>query len=247
MIAFLAVGLVVSTKIGGGGDLHNMDMFLIGLLFVAALGWKAIGDRLRNFLGEPGAWIRLALVLLATVPAFAPMMALRPISFSKDADWLSVLADVARPRDLGSLPDDEAVASGLEEIRNALQAAGARGEVLFMDQRQLLTFGYVQKAPLISDYEKKRMMDEALSANAAYFQPFYRDLAAHRFSLIISSPLRTPIKDRDYGFSEENNAWVKWVAKPVLCYYEEQDTLNDVKVELLQPKSDTSECSAVLP
>jgi hypothetical protein len=40
MLAFLGVGLVASVKIGGGGDLHNLDMFLIGMLFVAALAWR---------------------------------------------------------------------------------------------------------------------------------------------------------------------------------------------------------------
>jgi hypothetical protein len=41
LIAFLVVGLIVSTKIGGGGDLHNMDMFLIASMFSVALAWKA--------------------------------------------------------------------------------------------------------------------------------------------------------------------------------------------------------------
>jgi hypothetical protein len=39
LLAFFIVGLVVSVKIGGGGDLHNMDMFIIGLMFTAALAW----------------------------------------------------------------------------------------------------------------------------------------------------------------------------------------------------------------
>ena len=111
-----------------------------------------------------------------------------------------------------------------------------------MDQRQLLTFGYVRDVPLVGPYEKKRLMDEALSQNSTYFGPFYADLAAHRFSLIISSPLRTPIQDSEYGFGEENNAWVKWVARPILCYYAEQDTLNEVKVELLVPRASSEAC-----
>ena len=54
LLAFLVVGLVVSTKIGGGGDLHNMDMFLIGLLFTAAIAWDGgAGDWLLNGLGVP--------------------------------------------------------------------------------------------------------------------------------------------------------------------------------------------------
>ena len=75
----------------------------------------------------------------------------------------------------------------------------------------------------------------------------YKDLAEHRFSLIISDPLRTPIKDSDYGFGEENNAWVKWVARPVLCYYEEQNTLDNVRVELLIPREGNPDCTSELP
>ena len=158
-----------------------------------------------------------------------------------------MLADVQKPRDLGSLPSNDSIAVDLQKLGNDVQAAQAQGDVLFMDQRQLLTFGNIKNVRLVSEYEKKRMMDEALSGNTSYFQPFYADLASHRFSLIISDPLRTPIKDSDYGFGEENNAWVKWVAKPVLCYYEEKDTLTDVRVELLVPHQGSTDCSAVLP
>ncbi len=90
-------------------------------------------------------------------------------------------------------------------------------------------------------------MDEALSGNRAYFAPFYDDLSNRRFALIVSSPLRTPIKDSEYGFGEENNAWVQWVARPVLCYYEELNTLNEVKVELLVPREAASACASALP
>jgi hypothetical protein len=40
-IAFLVVGIIVSVKIGGGSNLHNVDMFLIGLLFAGMLAWEA--------------------------------------------------------------------------------------------------------------------------------------------------------------------------------------------------------------
>jgi hypothetical protein len=158
-----------------------------------------------------------------------------------------VLADAERPRDLGSLPNAAVTSASLEQVREAVVDAQEQGEVLFMDQRQLLTFGFVEGVMLVPEYEKKRMMDEALSRNADYFADFYRDLSARRFALIVSSPLRTPIKDSEYGFGEENNAWVEWVARPILCYYEEKDTLNEVKVELLVPRTGTVDCASVLP
>ena len=247
MFAFLVVGLIISTKIGGGGDLHNLDMFLIGLLFIASALWRAGGERWLLDLQNSSAWLRALTVVLIALPAYQPLMEMHPISLAGDANWLAVLADVQRPRDLGSLPAQATVDASLQKLRLAVQAAQVRGPVLFMDQRQLLTFGYITNVELVSAYEKKRTMDEALSGDAAYFQLFYQDLAAHRFSLIVSSLLRTPIKDSEYGFGEENNAWVKWVAKPVLCYYAEQDTLGDVKVELLAPKSTPTDCSSSLP
>ena len=246
-LLFLAVGLVISTKIGGGGDLHNMDMFLIGLLFAAALAWRSSGALWVRSVSSSRLLLQTLLILVIALPAFQPLMSLSPISFAGDENWLMTLTGAARPRDLGSLPSDEATASDLGKLQAAVRTAQAKGDVLFMDQRQLLTFGYLQDVSLIPEYEKKQMMDEALSGNRAYFDPFYKDLAAHRFSLVISDPLRTPIRGSDYGFGEENDAWVKWVTKPVLCYYEEQDTLTDVHVELLAPRKVPIDCTGVLP
>jgi len=246
-LAFLAVGLVVSTKIGGGGDLHNLDMFLIGMVFIFGIVWRAGQRKMAQVVGREAGWAFALILLIVVLPANGALQALRPLSFADDAAWLSVLADVERPRDLGSLPSAEITASSLNQLREAVALARGQGEVLFMDQRQLLTFGFIGDVKLVPEYEKKRMMDEALSANAAYFTDFYDDLSAGRFSLVISSPLRTPIKDSEYGFGEENNAWVEWVARPMLCYYAEKDTLNDVKVELLVPRTEAVDCASSLP
>ena len=42
--------------------------------------------------------------------------------------------------------------------------ARSQGEILFMDQRQLLTFGYVRNVPLVPEYEKKVLMNAAMGA-----------------------------------------------------------------------------------
>ena len=172
---------------------------------------------------------------------------IRSFDFAKDAAWIKTLADVPTEKDLEMLPQQEDVDSALQTIQEEVDTAELHGEVLFMDQRQLLTFGNISGVTLVPEYEKKWMMDEALSEKAAYFEPFYADLAAHRFSLIVSEPLHTPVKDSSYQFGEENNAWVKWVSSPVLCYYEEKETLKKVGVQLLVPKSEPVDCSAQLP
>jgi hypothetical protein len=248
LLAFLGVGLVASTKIGGGGDLHNMDMFLIGLMFTAVIAWQNGGrEWLANIAVAP-LWIKIVLIILFALPGLQPLREMRSYHFAEDLSWLRVLTDAPVKSTLDMLPPEDVTREALDVIRaEVVLAQGEGGEVLFMDQRQLLTFGYISGVPLIAEYEKKMLMNEALSANAAYFEPFYADLEARRFALIISDPLRTPIKDSSFQFGEENNAWVTWVSNPVLCYYEEKHLLKEVSVQLLVPKREPVDCSDQLP
>jgi hypothetical protein len=247
LFAFLVVGLVASTKIGGGGDLHNMDMLLIGLLFMGALAWYNGGGEWFQNVAVIHPAMRVVIVALLVSSSTTALFELRSYRLEEDAFRLKILSDASREVDLEMLPTRSEVDSALQFIREEVAKASSRGEVLFMDQRQLLTFGYITDVPLVADYEKKVLMNQALSGDAAYFNKFYEDLASHRFSLIVSEPLRTPIKDSSFQFGEENNAWVKWVAAPVLCYYMPLETIKTVNVQLLVPAAGTEDCSAILP
>ena len=220
MIIFLIVGLVVSTKIGGGGDLHNMDMFLIGLVFVVALAWKAGADQvLLNLDTQP--WLIQAVIIIMMF-----LLAIKPVSeiFPQN------------------LPPAKDVANALETIREQVSLANQNGEVLFLDQRQLLTFGYVENVPLVPEYEKKYLMDQAMSGDTEYFKKFYEDLSQQRFTLIISEPLKIVYQGSDHHFGLENDTWVKWVSEPILCYYEPSFTFKPQRTQLLVPRDDISNC-----
>jgi hypothetical protein len=247
LLAFLVVGLVVSTKIGGGGDLHNMDMFLIGLMFTTVLVFKQQGTGLPSKMDQAPFWIKVALIGSVMLPGLQSLTDLRSYGFAEDVSWLSKLTDTVDVKNLDMYPSDEQVKFALSVIQeNVENVQASGGKVLFIDQRQLITFGYI-KVRLFPEYEKKLLMEMALNKNSEYFKNFYLDLQAGRFDLIISEPLRTPIKDSSYQFGEENNAWVKWVSTPILCFYEEKDMLKEVGVQLLVPKTDPVECDAVLP
>jgi hypothetical protein len=245
--AFLTVGLVVSTKIGGGGDLHNMDMLLIGLFFVTLVAFYNGGkDWLQNSQFEP-LWIKVLLVSLIAIPAIGPLQEMRSYNNGNATPWLVALTDASSERALDIYPSEQVTQESLNTIQNEVDLAKVRGEVLFMDQRQLLTFGFVEDVPLVPDYDKKVLMERALTKDRGYFREFYEDLEAGRFSLIIVQPLNTPRKGSDFQFGEENNAWVKWVANPLLCFYEIKQTLIDVNVQLLVPGSLPVDCAEILP
>lgn len=215
--AFLGVGIVISVKIGGGSNLHNLDMLLIGLLLLAGLAWKNGGRDLFLEKESNTLWLKIILLALVILPA----------------------AKAIREPGYFHLPSKELVQEALQETQAAVELARQEGDVLFMDQRQLITFGYAGDVPLIADYEKKKLMDEAMAGNETYFGGYYQDLAEHRFALIVSEPLRAEFQGDTFNFGSENDAWVKWVSIPMLCYYEPISTYPEVGLELLVPRDET--------
>ncbi len=209
----LLTGLVVSLKAGGGDNLHNFDMYLVTLLIETGWGIYALKDRINSARLSPPkpAWLWGAVL----VPMYFLFLATPPRSIPNARWW--------KP--------------ALKKVRHLVQEAHAQGgEVLFMDQRQLLTFGFVDPVPLVAEYEKTYLMDQAMAANEAFFAAYYRDLAHQRFTLIISEPLEACGQTTEEGFAFENNAWVQWVVLPTLQYYRPLATFGAAGVQILIPR-----------
>ena len=213
-LAFLGVGLVASTKIGGGSNLHNLDMFWVALVLVAGWAWKDLVYACTHA-GLTRTW-GVVLVSLALIsPAMYAVQYGTPLV----------------------LPPEVKIQAALDSIRQNVAQAQQHGEVLFLDDRQLLTFGEVTNVPLVVEYEKKYLMDQAMAANADYFKQFNQDLAAHRFVMIITEPLALTYKSIENNFNEENNAYVHWVTAPLMCYYQPKITFEEVSTQILVPRS----------
>jgi hypothetical protein len=226
---FFAAGLVVSAKIGGGGDLHNLDLFMLTLILVVVLGLISLTKREGLYSQNPWTLVLILYMMVHLVYQFTP--------WSPDSTYHPYL----------DLPNQNQVNEALSLIRQETSNLKDKGDVLFMDQRQLLTFGYVDAVPFVPEYEKKYMMDQAMGGNAQYFKPYYHDLANKRFSLIVTENLKTTIfGDMGVPFSEESDAWVKWVSIPTLCFYEPIYTSRRTNVELLIPRQNPVGCEVYL-
>jgi hypothetical protein len=134
------------------------------------------------------------------------------------------------------LPKTDLIEMTLREVKKEVREKSENGEVLFIDQRQLISFRQIQEITLIPEYEKKYMMDKAMAGDAVYFSTFYRDLESKRFALIVTEPLNVSEKTNVDDFSEENNAWVKYVTVPVLENYEAIYTDKKNNIQMLVPK-----------
>lgn len=211
---FSVIGFIVSVKIGGGSNLHNLDMLWLTVTLLAAWIFR---DWLSQ--GLPGLRETKSVLAVFCIAIVFPV---------------TLMITYGEPF---GMPDDYFVTSSLQKLNVEVDESSKAGEVLFLDQRQLLTFGLVKNVPLVAEYEKKVLMNEALSGNKAYFDGFYEDLKNHRFTLIVSEPLRKSMADEDIrNFAEENNAWVYWVSKPLLQYYKPKVTFDEVGVQLLIPR-----------
>src|SRR5512138_393360 len=220
MIGVLFVGsLVVSTKIGGGGDLHNMDAYAILLATVTAY---LVGGRAQVEPGEPELKIRS----LPTLAVAALILIL----------FLILL--------LSPYPqyDQTKNENAYRQLVQAVNEIGRQGPVLFINERQLVTFGDVQ-VPLVADYEAVTLMEMAMSNNQTYLNRFYGDLKSHRFAAIVAAKQNEVIKETG-PLVEENNAWNSRVSPYLLCYYHPALTIEPQgnRLEVYVPTTGAAQC-----
>ncbi len=221
LLVLLGGGMVVSVKIGGGGDLHNMDAYLMMLGVVAAMVFwqRAVPDSPSVPASPP--WFAAALAVI--VPVYFALQSFNPVPVLRSAY-------------------DEFV---VREIRTYLKSAAAQGQdSLLITQRQLVTFGEVD-IPLVPEYEVVTLMEMAMSRNEKYLGQFYHDLSEHRFAYIVVSPLFLGYKGAESPFGEENDVWVRYVARPLDCMYQPLDTFEDSQVQILVPRPGKPVCSLV--
>ncbi len=212
---FMTGGIVVSIKIGGGSNLHNLDAFLIFL--VLACGYltfeRYTPDWPNKMKPVKTAWTWFALAAL--IPMVA-VLGQEPDFYQLSSDYVNEL-------------------SSLQTVID--QAQQKDGEVLFITQRHLVTFGMLHGVRFDPNYEKVVLMEMAMADNRSYLNAFEDNLAAHRYALVIFERLTGGLQTRENAFSEENNAWYTRVTLPVLKYYQLKEDYPALSISVLEPNS----------
>ena len=120
------------------------------------------------------------------------------------------------------------------------------GEILFATQRHLITFGMVDGAENVHDYEKMILMEMAMAGNQVYLDNFAQDLENHRFSLIIHGRIPPRHKDVDkHSLAEESNAYLDRVGEIILCYYALEEEIIEAGINILVPAD--NKCAVIEP
>ena len=211
----LAGGLMVSIKIGGGSNLHNLDAYFLMLMLGGGYfyfhRWTP-----ESPMDLPASNNFPALVLVIVLPIWFILQTGGAL-FTWDHVMVNEVENTIRAR--------------------TEQTAQEGGEVLFISQRQLLALKMVD-VPLIPTYEQDYLMEMVMSHNQAYLDRFQSDLRQQRFAMIVVEPQYDHLYKRDRSFAEENNLWVLDVSQPLLCYYKmAYPPETDLDVALYLPRS----------
>lgn len=220
LVVLFGGGILVSVKIGGGSNLHNLDAFLIALMitgvYAATSRWE--------FPTPEGQ----------TLPTPAPLVLLAlsvPICFA---------IGMGKPLRLYDMHRAEQSISQVQSIVEPVVEHG--GRVLFISQRHLVTFGTLEDVEMIPEYETVFLMEMAMSRNRGYLDNFHADLENQVFDMIVVDRLSTQIQTREHNFAEENNAWVEEVSRPILCNYGTVFSLSSPPLDFLTPLRGESQC-----
>lgn len=226
LIAMLVVlfvgGAIVSTKIGGGGDLHNMDAYLVMLSVLAAAFWSGC---------------------VSAESAASPKGEAKPM-WGK-VGWGVVVAGLLIPlgfaiRHIGFYPSfDRSIAE--KDVQLLQESLETGGEILFITERQLITFDVINGITLVPEYEQSELMEMAMSRNRPYLETFYEDLRLRRFALIVAEDQKFT-QQKEGAFVEENVAWVRYVGAPLLCNYRPVVTLVSNNLQVFEPRPRQVEC-----
>ncbi len=198
-LVLFAGSLLVSAKIGGGADLHNMDAYLVSVFITFAyLAFPSFQNE-NNLAGSFKLIDRIILIILILIPVFWQVNYIVPArirTYSQEATYLNEL----------------------QTVIDHYQAFDDR-PVLFVTQRQLLTFDAIGNLTFVPEYELVDTFEMVMAENELYLEQFREDLKNKSYSLIIIDPQP---KEIVYGrvFNEESNKWYSQVTKTLYAHYE---------------------------
>ena len=221
LLAYFIVGLIVSAKIGGGGDLHNMDAYMIMLLLISSYLFFGRYAPQSKPQAVPVLVPWSVLMLLVAVPV-----------------WFSAQTS-ARFKSY----DHASAASARRDLQARIDIANEQNrDVLFISQRQMISMHMLEGVNLVPAYEREELMEMAMSDQENYLDAFRADVQNQRFALIVVDPLKFKLLGSNYSMGEENNAWARRVIKPILCNYEVAESYPEFQLALYIPQEGTRQC-----
>jgi hypothetical protein len=203
----------ISMRAGGGYDLHNYDTFSV--LFFIVFCFLSLGATIPDNL-------KINHDLIINHKWSALILLIVPLWFL----YIRVPPSFSYP--------DENYNEGINKINfyvNKLETDPR--PILFIENRQLIVFGFVSSENQFIRYDKNNLMEMAMANNHSYLSQFLSDVESNEFSMIVTDILYQGKKSpSDDPYWYENNVWASYVAYPIQTYYRQAYQNIDLKFEV---------------
>ncbi len=227
LFIFFLGGIIASLKIGGGNNLHNLDGFLFfSSILIVYVIWNLVqpDQKIPSANVPIKGWVTMVAIIVPSV-------------------WIAINATepllVATP----TIKKDE-----VQTIQNFVNSStDETGKpALLIYQTQLIATGAIHGVAPDPIFNNVQLMEVAMTDNEPVLAQFHAALIAQKWGLILVPPMNLEVQDVDHPFSEEHNAWVQKIVKPLLCFYQPVYNSLDFDFELLIPISDPLPCDVDL-
>jgi hypothetical protein len=221
LLALFGGGILVSLKIGGGADLHNMDAYAVLLMIICAYLFFGRYTPENSQMAAPVVFHWGIIALLLLIPA-----------------WF-----IMRSKSSFYAYDPAAAQATLTALQQRVDSVNARGgEMLFITQRHLISMRMLTGVKLIPEYEREELMEMAMANSESYLKTFRADLEKHRFAAIIVDPLSINFVGEGDAMGAENNAWTRFAAKRILCTYQQAEVFPNDHIVVYVPQEGPNQC-----
>jgi hypothetical protein len=209
-------GILVSIKVGGGSDLHNMDaFFILFLTFALSIGFNkfTMEDKTEHKPYKINILFLFAVIILPVISSIRLGSVMHFPSAGVTQRELWVICEL------------------LDSVKNDNR------EVLFISEKQLVTYHFCGEVRFSKDYEKIPLMEWAMSNNNLELHKFYEALQKRNFSMIIMDSVYMQRQKKGDVFWIENNLWTDKVLHYVLENYQWVIGFERGKINILIPKN----------
>jgi hypothetical protein len=216
LLIFLMGGILVSIKVGGGSDLHNMDaFFILFLTFALSIGFNkfTMEDKTEHKPYKINILFLFAVIILPVISSIRLGSVMHFPSAGVTQRELWVICEL------------------LDSVKNDNR------EVLFISEKQLVTYHFCGEVRFSKDYEKIPLMEWAMSNNNLELHKFYEALQKRNFSMIIMDSVYMQRQKKGDVFWIENNLWTDKVLHYVLENYQWVIGFERGKINILIPKN----------
>ncbi len=224
LASFLLGGFLVSVRIGGGNNLHNFDAFFLILLILVSYGvFDKIARDSQPIRPVSPAIKTILAGLLLILPLYKPLSAIP--SYGKEVEQAEI-----------------------QRFHDRVEADVLAGKsVLLVDNPHLIAFDFWRTPPAAPEFEKVFLMEAAMTRNQAYLEAYYKALNTQKYDYIVTEHLSTLLLTETHAFGEENDAWVKEISIPTLCYYEVTESFEALGLDYLAPRDTPCADSPIQP